>query len=210
MQAAAKKRSAKVSAFYGNFTMTLTITEQLDNFVSSYVELGEPDKLVIPYDEEWPSECYVENESGMARNHGNSKERGMVAWRPVRQTETLSFSNVEDAMSLTLDPQYCVFFTRYFSDSLKATAPQGECELLQVWNKDDFERLQQNLIGHLLMKQRLNQAPTLFFGLTDEEDFILTVVNETGEVALEQVGKPAQKILAPSLAHFIADLSPRL
>jgi SecY interacting protein Syd len=91
---------------------------------------------------------------------------------------------------------------------MQAKAAQGACELLQVWNEEDFERLQQNLIGHLLMKQRLKQSPSLFFGLTDEEDFILTVINDTGEVALEQVGKPAQEILAPTLAHFIAQLSP--
>ena len=82
--------------------------------------------------------------------------------------------------------------------------------MLQVVNSEDFERLQQNLIGHLLMKQRLRQAPTLFFGLTDEEDFILTVVNESGEVALEQVGREPANILAPSLAVFIEQLTPAI
>ena len=51
---------------------------------------------------------------------------------------------------------------------------------------------------------------TLFFGLTDEEDFILTVVNESGEVALEQVGREPAKILAPSLAVFIEQLTPAI
>ena len=60
------------------------------------------------------------------------------------------------------------------------------------------------------MKQRLGQAPTLFFGLTDEEDFILTVVNESGEVALEQVGKEPSQILAPSLAAFLERLTPTM
>ena len=82
----------------------------------------------------------------------------------------------------------------------------GACELLQVWNEEDFERLQQNLIGHLLMKKRLKQAPTLFFALTDEDDFVLSVLNSTGEVVLEQVGRPPQKVISPSLPAFIATL----
>jgi len=46
--------------------------------------------------------------------------------------------------------------------------------------------------------------------LTDEEDFILTVVNESGEVALEQVGKEPSQILAPSLAAFLEQLTPTM
>ena len=183
--------------------MTLTISEQLDKFVSSYVAKGEADKLVVPFEAAWPSVCYSADKSVDQMQEGE-----LVQWRPVRQNTNLSFSNVEEALSLSLDSQYCEYFTRYFSNNMQAKAAQGACELLQVWNEEDFERLQQNLIGHLLMKQRLKQSPSLFFGLTDEEDFILTVINDTGEVALEQVGKPAQEILAPTLAHFIAQLSP--
>ncbi len=50
----------------------------------------------------------------------------------------------------------------------------------------DFERLQQNLIGHILMKQKLKQAITLFFAVTDEDDIILSVNNNTGEVWAEK------------------------
>jgi SecY interacting protein Syd len=187
--------------------MALSICEQLDNFVSSYVENADEGVLSIPYDKEWPSLCYKsESEQGRQGQQGLRGE--IVPWQPVRQTQPLSFDNVGSALELTLDSDYCTYFTRYFSNNLIATAPQGECELLQVWNEEDFERLQQNLIGHLLMKQRLEQAPTLFFGLTDEEDFILTVINKTGEVALEQVGMEPKEILAPSLATFLSTLKP--
>ena len=181
--------------------MALSICEQLDNFVSSYVENVSEDALSTPFDKEWPSRCYnIDSKQGL--------QGEIVPWQPVRQSQPLSFDNVGAALELTVNSDYCAYFTRYFSNNLIATAPQGECELLQVWNEEDFERLQQNLIGHLLMKQRLKQAPTLFFGLTDEEDFILTVVNETGEVALEQVGMEPKEILAPSLAAFLSTLKP--
>ncbi|GFD81356.1 protein Syd [Tenacibaculum sp. KUL118] len=178
--------------------MALTISEQLHKFVSSYVEEAKSEGLKIVFDSDWPSPCYEET----------AKDGEWVKWTPKGQAPKLSFDNVEEALSLQLHPDYCTYFTSYFSDNLKAKAPQGNCELLQVFNHEDFARLQQNLIGHLLMKERLKQAPTLFFGLTDEEDFILTLVNDSGEVALEQVGKEPAQILAPSLAEFLAQLTP--
>jgi len=182
--------------------MGLTITEQLDKFVSSYVERAGDNGLIIEFDSQWPSPC-IQNAKSEGRVDGTA-----VQWTPKLQEPQHSFSNVESAMSITLHPDYCALFTRYYSANLTAVAEQGQCELLQVWNDEDFERLQQNLIGHLLMKQRLKQAPTLFFGLTDEEDFILSIINDTGEVALEQVGKEPQQILASSLAEFLASLTP--
>ncbi|BFT31214.1 SecY-interacting protein [Alteromonas sp. D210916BOD_24] len=179
--------------------MATTIAEQLDKFVSSYVTLAGQDGLKVPFDSEWPSSCY----------DGTGKAGELVNWTPKMQTNLGSFENVEAALSLSLHPDYCLYFTRYFSGNLSAVASQGNCELLQIWNEEDFTRLQENLIGHLLMKQRLKQPPTLFFGVTDEEDFILSILNDTGEVALEQVGKLPQKILAPNLADFIAQLTPQ-
>ncbi len=182
--------------------MSVHLQQQLDNFISATQALsdkhGQP--LLIEYDSDWPSACY----------QGRADNGEKVPWKPVRQSGGNSFSNVESALEITLNPQFCEFFTRYYSDNLCANAPQGNCELLQVWNDDDFERLQQNIIGHVLMKRRLKQQPTLFFALTDEEDTILSVLNETGEVVVEKVGKPAGESIAPSLASFLETLTPQL
>ena len=201
--------------------MGLTISEQIDKFVSSYVDAANESGLKVAYEANWLSPCLEQTATigALAPSEGE-----MVSWAPKMQNRTQdemhegtqgrmqerqnSFENVENAMSLSLHPDFCEFFTRYYSANFTATAEQGQCELLQVWNDEDFEGLQQNLIGHLLMKQRLKQAPTLFFGLTDEEDFILTIINDTGEVALEQVGKEPQQIVAPNLAAFLASLTP--
>lgn len=174
------------------------MTNELDQFVARYISMHE-DALLTTYDANWPSECYAER-----------KEDGEnVHWKPVIQNDGNVFTNVEAALNITLNKAYCDFFTRYYSDNLPAIAPRGNCELLQAWNKDDFERLQQNTIGHLMMKARLKQAPTLFFAVTDEEDFILSVLNSTGEVVLEQVGQPPKEVIAPDLPTFIAGLTPR-
>ena len=174
------------------------MTNELDQFVARYISMHE-DALLTTYDANWPSECYAER-----------KEDGEnVHWKPVIQNDGNVFTNVEAALNITLNKAYCDFFTRYYSHNLPAIAPRGNCELLQAWNKDDFERLQQNTIGHLMMKARLKQAPTLFFAVTDEEDFILSVLNSTGEVVLEQVGQPPKEVIAPDLPTFIAGLAPR-
>lgn len=177
--------------------MTMTLDTALDEFISRFRQ--HHNDMTIEFDPEWPSPCYGQNTEPGTR----------VPWCPVRQTQNNHFQNVESAMGLTLDPQYCEYFTRYYSENLPATAEQGNCELLQVWNQDDFERLQQNLIGHLLMKKRLKQSPTLFFALTDEDDFILTIDNESGRVMLEQVGKQPVREVADDLATFLTGLTPR-
>lgn len=181
--------------------MDSTFDKQLDKFIATFVSYHQEGEgeLLIPYDPEWPSPCY----------QGEANNQEEVAWLPVRQATPATFSNVEEAMGIRLNADYCSFFSRYYSDNLTATAPQGQCELLQVFNSDDLVRLQQNLIGHLLMKKRLKQEPTLFFALTDEEDYVLSVLNRTGEVVLEQVGRPPKDVIAESLGAFISSLSPR-
>ena len=100
------------------------------------------------------------------------------------------------------------YYSAYWSDNLNAQTSKGNLQLLQPWNQDDFERLQQNLVGHILMKRRLKQPETLFIALTDEDDFILTVNNTSGEVMLEQVGLIPKEVVAPNLAAFIQSLQP--
>jgi SecY interacting protein Syd len=58
------------------------------------------------------------------------------------------------------------------------------------------------------MKRRLKQPETLFIALTDEDDFILTVDNASGEVVLEQVGLLPKEVVAPNLEVFIQSLQP--
>ena len=61
-----------------------------------------------------------------------------------------------------------------------------------------------------MLKRRLKQPETLFFALTSEDDFILTLNNTSGEVMLEQVGLPPKEALAPDLATFIHSLQPSI
>lgn len=180
--------------------MTLHVQQSLDVFIDKFLKLGQEKKelLQIEYDDEWPSPCY----------QGKAENGKPVQWRPVKQSPAGTFADMSDALSLNIHGDFCAYFSSYYSFHLPAVASQGECELLQVCSEQDFLRLQENLIGHVLMKQRLKQAPTLFFALTQDDDYIISLENQTGEVVLERVGKKPECVLAPNLAEFIASLEP--
>jgi len=154
---------------------------------------------LIEKDEQWPSPCLVSN---FDEEHQH--------WQPCEADEKLTFDNVEQALELTIHDDFKTYFTTIFSDTLDASCDEGALSLLFAWSKEDFQRLQENVIGHILMKKKLKQAVTLFFALTDDENMILTLDNDTGEVWVEKVGKKAHKKVASSLTEFIKTLKPRV
>jgi SecY interacting protein Syd len=92
-----------------------------------------------------------------------------------------------------------------FSGEITTKSSDGELSLLFAWNEEDFARLQENIIGHIMMKQRLKQAETIFFAVTDEEDIIISVDNATGEVWAERVGCKPHKKVADSLQVLLSE-----
>jgi SecY interacting protein Syd len=163
---------------------------------------------IIERDELWLSPC----EQG-------SHDDVYNYWQPVainiepegdKKAEKLSFHNVESALSLELHQDIKTYFTTIFSGEIDAECDDGALSLLFAWNREDFDRLQENIIGHILMKQRLKQAETVFFAVTDEEDMIISVDNANGEVWVERVGCKPHKKLSDSLATFITDLRPNI
>ncbi len=151
------------------------------------------------YISNWDAPCYRGKPSG-----------GEIDWQAVPQQEKLDFSGVEHALEMPLDTQVKDFFSCVYAGDLALEFRGNQLTLLQVMHPEDGERLQQNLIGHVMMKQRLKQSITLFVGLTDEDDLLISVNNETGEVGLEYVGKDQHEILATDLASFLAEVEPRL
>jgi SecY interacting protein Syd len=170
------------------------ITVALDNLMQRITEtLVETDKNQIEPDPEWPSPCEYEH-------------NGKSCWKPYLLDTPNSFENVESGLEITLNEEYKSYFTRYYANNIDVSHPRGALQLLQAWSEDDFTRLQQNLVGHLIMKTKLKQNFTLFFALTDEEDLNLVVDNDSGEVWLEYVGKAPHEKVADSLSAFLTEV----
>ena len=180
--------------------MSEQVTTALDEFVQKYLVKAKnhPEMLMVDCDNDWPSDCYLTS--------GNTGDR--VDWQPVKRSGVANFNDLEKALEMEIHQDVISYYSAYWSDNLSAQTNKGYLQLLQPWNQHDFERLQQNLIGHILMKRRLKQPETLFVALTDEDDFILTVDNASGEVMLEQVGLLPKEVMASNLATFIHSLQP--
>jgi SecY interacting protein Syd len=131
-----------------------------------------------------------------------------VNWQPVLQQPAAEFSNVEHALELELHTDIKCFYALYYGAGLSAQHQRGKLALLMVWNDADVERLQENIIGHIVMKRRLKQRETVFFATTEDDGIVLSVLNSSGEVYLEHVGQEVSEKLADNLAQFISQLRP--
>ncbi|CAM3627757.1 SecY-interacting protein [Parendozoicomonas haliclonae] len=149
----------------------------------------------IEQDEEWPSPC----EQGAA-GHGE------VFWQPKTTNQELDFAGMEHALNLALHPDLKSYYASFYSYHLSARSEDGDLELLQVWNQEDFNRLQENLIGHAMMKRKRRQPETFFIAVTDDDEIIISVINESGEVWAERVGQNPHRKLADSIPAFIHSL----
>lgn len=186
------------------------LVDILQQFSTQYINEYKHKHLHLPIieqDEAWPSPCEISNENSVRALSTNQ-----IFWQPVNVEtgQALNFDNVESALELTLHSDIKTYFTTLYSEGLDARCEEGNLSLLFAWNKDDFQRLQENLIGHILMKQRLKQQETIFFAVTDEEDMIISIDNKTGTVWVERVGCQPHKKLADSLAQFISNLVPQV
>ena len=152
----------------------------------------------VEHDSDWLSPC----------EKGPANEGQAIQWQPVACEPPLSFANIEEALELGLHEDIKTYFGSFFSANLAAKTSDGELELLFPWSSQDFERLQENILGHMWMKRKLKQDQTVFFAVTDMDDVILTIVNSTGEIWAEKVGKKPHRKVADSMIDFINQLEP--
>ena len=178
--------------------MNPSLSQVYLQFLSPLVDTsGDNSGAWLPHDPEWPSECVKNIIDGRAY------------WRAVERCSDGDFSGIEKALNLNVHPDIRYLFGHFWCGHVAAQTDRGKFDVLHAWNDEDFDMLLQNIVGHIMMKRRLGQEITIFFATTDEEDFILSVKNKTGEVVLEQVGCEPQEILSPDLASFFATASLR-
>ncbi|MCC3703736.1 SecY-interacting protein [Rouxiella badensis] len=180
--------------------MDLDVSDALRGFTQRYVELWQQQTGHEPASEELfgvASPCAV-------RSSDNE-----VFWLPQPFTPPSALNNVERALDIQLRPEAHAYFTTQFAGDMSASYLEHSFNLVQVWSEDDFIRLQENLIGHLLTQKRLKLSPTLFLGTTDSELLLISLCNLSGEVLLEQFGSKKRTILSSSLSEFLTMLLPR-
>lgn len=173
--------------------------QALQDFTARYCDLWQQQRGHAPASAELtgvPSPCVLQT------------QQESVWWQPQPFTLAQNLLAVERALDLQLQPALTAFWTTQFAGDMAASCDGLALSLLQAWSEEDFIRVQENLIGHLLMKRRLKQSPTLFIATTESELEVISVCNLSGEVILEQLGKKNREVIAPSLKNFLISLQP--
>lgn len=180
--------------------MNITVSEALTHFTQQYVtqwmeQVGLPPASIELYGV--PSPCTVRT--------GES----WVYWEPQAfPFKDKSLRKVATALDIELQPMIHPFYTTQLAGDMKAQFQEHTLSLIQVWNEDDFIRLQENLIGHLVTQKRLKLSPTLFIATLDSDLEMISLCNLTGEIIVEKFGSKERQVLSPNLVSFIQELSP--
>ena len=124
----------------------------------------------------------------------------------MRREQPADFSGLAAALETAIHPDFIAYFGRYWSDPIPASGLCGHVELLLLWNMADEERLVANQLGHVLQARRAKRPLTLFFACGDDPDQLYSLDNSSGEVLREDLPKRSARIIAPSLANFLAGL----
>ncbi|OKP26248.1 SecY-interacting protein [Serratia fonticola] len=177
------------------------VSHALREFTQRYVDAWQQQYGHAPASQELygvASPCIVENRDDT------------VLWLPQPFTPAASLEKVEQALELRLQPDIHTFYTQHYAGDMSAQFGEHPLTLLQVWSEDDFIRLQENLIGHLVTQKRLKLSPTLFLATTESEMTVVSLCNVSGNVLLEQFGSKKRTLLAACLGDFLNALRPRV
>jgi len=149
------------------------------------------------FESDWISPCQESESVG-----------GEIQWKAVIRDEKENLKNIEEALEVTLHPSIEDFFCSSYSAGIMCEFDGHPIELVQVWNDEDFQLLQENMIAHFMMQKRLKKPASMFIASCSDEMQVISVLNETGQVQLETLGKKQEAILAESLAEFLEKLKP--
>lgn len=177
--------------------MTTAIVSALTRISSQYQATCQQEYGSLPRSAELvgvPSPCIVDSKGGE------------VYWQAIARDEFADFSDVERGIELRLHSDIKEFYGAQYSADLSMSWKGKPLTLLQVWSDDDFIRLQENILGHLVTQRRLKLKPTVFIAAIDSDLDVISVCNISGEVVLEHLGTDKREVLSESLEQFLAEL----
>ena len=179
--------------------MNQIVLTALHNFTQRYIDLWQQETGHPPVNKDLhgiSSPCIVKT------------VQDQVYWLPQRFTPVATLERIEYTMKIQLHDDIHTFYTQQYAGDMMAELDDQHFTLLQVWSEDDFIRLQENLIGHLVTQKRLKLSPTLFLATTDSDINLISFCNVSGNVILEQFGSNKRSLLAPTLSHFLNIIHP--
>ncbi|MEX5383857.1 SecY-interacting protein [Cronobacter muytjensii] len=177
------------------------VQQAMAAFSARYCEAWRQQRGSLPVSEEYigiSSPCIV------------STHPDAVEWQPQPFTPEDSLGAVEKALDIVLQPDAHAFYASQYAGDMPARFGELTLTLLQAWSRDDFRRVQENLIGHLVTQKRLKLSPTIFIATLDSELDVVSLCNLTGEVVRETLGTRQRRVLAPALSTFLHQLDPLL
>jgi len=180
--------------------MNNTIKTALVELFNRHAKIWQDEQGSLPqqcFDDEWISACQVQRLAGE-----------LITWSPVEREANISLRNIEEALDITLHPSIATLFCSFYADGIPCLYDDHPIDLIQAWNEEDFKLLQENMIAHFMMQKRLKKPASMFIASCSDEMQVISILNETGEVQLETLGKKQEAILAPNLAEFLDKLQP--
>ncbi|AGH81850.1 Syd family protein [Psychromonas sp. CNPT3] len=180
--------------------MNNAIQTELLSVFSRYASLFQTEKEsypLQPVDKDWLSPCLFGDEV-----------QGEKQWKSVVRTAPVDLSNIESALEITLHPSIHAFFCSVYSAGIPCLFESHPIELIQVWNEEDFQLLQENMIAHFMMQKKLGKPASMFIGTCSDEMQIISIANDSGEIQLETLGKGRDRLLADDLGCFLQALRP--
>ncbi len=176
-----------------------TVNEALGDFISRSLQSTPKGYFQREADPQWCSACEFETVDHLSH------------WRPAAMSSPVNFAGLANAVEAPIHKDIQNYYGSYWSGSLQAKSMEGPLSLIQLWNEEDFERLIENLVGHLFMKNQSKQPFTVFFATTEENsELFLSIDNKTGKVLLEEPGKPPLREVESDIASFLTRLEPDL
>jgi SecY interacting protein Syd len=173
--------------------------QALTEFINKTLKINKTAPLTAKFDADWPSPCELYQKD----DH--------TYWKPLRQDPPVFFDGLSNALEMEIHHDIKAYYSSYWSGSLQADSSEGRVSLIQLWNRDDFDRLIANLIGHAIAKQKARQEFTVFFATTDPDtEAFLSIDNLTGTILLEEPGKGPLFDVEKDINLFLRRLTPKI
>lgn len=157
--------------------------------------------------ENLPSPCCV-SEEVLVSEQMVQKSEEQVRWQPIKREQFADFSNVEQGIELILHPDIKTFYASQFAADMPVLFQGEPLVLIQVWSDEDLARLQENILGHLVMQKRLKSEPSVFIASTNDERELISICNISGNVIKEKIGTNERTVIAKQVVDFIHALIP--